>query len=80
MLCSQGRSFGDLLAESGGEPNDGGGGLGQALGVGGIVFCRLMDERAAGAAGGDIGQRVRAVGRIDEVAQQHDVVAHAVPA
>ena len=46
---------------------------GKALGVGGVGLGGLMDERAVGGAGGDVGQRVRGVGRVDEVALQHDV-------
>ena len=69
-----GRGLGDLRGEGGGEADDGGGGFGEALGVGGVVLGGLMDERAAGGAGGDVGQGVRAVGGVDEVAEQHDVV------
>ena len=56
-----------------GEADDGGGGFGEALGVGGIGLGGLMFERAVGGAGGDVGQRVRGVGGVDEVALEHDV-------
>ena len=61
-------AFGHLLGEDAGETDDGGGGFGQAVGVGGIGLRGLMDERAIGGAGGDVGERVRGVRGIDEVA------------
>ena len=68
-----GIAFGHLLGEDAGEADNGCGGLGETIGIGGIRFCRLMDERAIGGAGGDVDERVRAVGGIDEVTLQHDV-------
>ncbi len=60
--------LGDLPGEDRGEASDGGGGFGEALRVVGIFFGRLMEKRAAGGAGGDVGEGVRAVGGVDEVA------------
>ena len=51
--------------------------LREAVGVGGVGLGGLMDERAVGGAGGDVGQGVRGVRGVDEVALEHDVVADA---
>ncbi len=68
-----GVAFGHLLAEDVGEADDGGGGFGEALRVVGVRLGGLMDERAVGGAGGDVGQRMRGVRGVDEVALQHHV-------
>ncbi len=73
----EGAGLGELGGERGGETHDGRGGLGQALGVAGVFLGGLVDEGSAGGTGGDVGQGVRGVGRVDEIAEQHDVVAHA---
>ena len=76
-MVLEGAGLGELGGERGGEAHDGRGGLRQALGVAGIFLGGLVNERAAGGAGGDVGQGVRGVGGVYEIAEQHDVVAHA---
>ncbi len=71
--AASGVALGHLRGEDAGEADDGGGGFGETIGVGGIGLGGLMDERAIGGAGGDVGERVRGVRGIDEVALQHDV-------
>src|SRR5271154_1326601 len=61
----------DVLGEDVSEADDDGGGFGDAFGVGGIELGGLMDERAVGGPRGDVGEGVRCVGGIDEVALEH---------
>ena len=68
-----GRGLCELPGEHGGEASDGGGGFRKALRVVGVFFGGLVQERAAGGAGGDVDERVRAVRGIEEVALEHHV-------
>ena len=68
-----GCGFRDLCSKRDGETGDSGGGFRKALGVVGICFAELVRERARGAAGGDIRQRVRGVRGVEQIALQHDV-------
>ena len=66
------------VARAVGEADDGGGGLGEAVGVGGVELCDgLVEEGAGGGAGGDVGEGVGGVGGVDEVGEEHDIVANA---
>ncbi len=66
-----------LLAQRVGEPLRGVGGLGEE--VRDLLRRGLLGhrrERPMGEARGDVGERVRTVRRVDEIAVEHDVVAH----
>src|SRR5581483_10738489 len=72
-VVGDGSGLCELLTEYRGEARDAGCGFGEAPGVVGIVFGGLMSERAAGGARGDVDERVRAVGGVEEIALEHHI-------
>jgi hypothetical protein len=66
---------GDLCAEDGGYAVDGVGVLGEE--GGGYRSFDDWGKSSVGEAGGDVREGVGAVGGVDEIAEEHDVIANA---